>query len=235
MKESDLYPPIRNHFHSLGYRVNGEVKDCDVTAMKGEELIIVEMKLSLTVDLLVQAAKRLRLTDMVYIAVPRPKRTRSKRWRDACHLVRRLELGLITVSPHAKGDKLEFVHHPAPFDRKASLSYGKKKRAQLVREIEGRSADYNVGGSNKLKIMTAYKESCIHIAVLLDRHGPLSPKSLKELGTGDKTPLILQKNYYGWFDRVKRGVYELTDKGKREMLDYPDLLETYGTEEGSPD
>ncbi|MHC8521314.1 DUF2161 family putative PD-(D/E)XK-type phosphodiesterase [Rossellomorea sp. H39__3] len=83
--------------------------------------------------------------------------------------------------------------------------------------------------------MTAYKESCIHIAILLDRHGPLSPKSLKELGTGEKTPLILQKNYYGWYDRVKRGVYELTDKGKREMLDYPDLLKTYTPDEGSPD
>ena len=66
-----------------------------------------------------------------------------------------------------------------------------------MKEIEGRSADYNVGGSNKTKIMTAYKENCIQIASYLEHLGPLSPKALLELGTGTKTSSILTKNYYG--------------------------------------
>ncbi|MGG3914109.1 DUF2161 domain-containing phosphodiesterase [Rossellomorea vietnamensis] len=227
LKESDLYQPIQKHFHKQGYQVNGEVNDCDLTAMKEGELVIVELKLSLNVELLIQATKRQRLTDLVYIAVPKPKRPRSKRWNDVRHLVRRLELGLITVSFTTKTAKLDFVTHPEPFDRKKVMRNSKKKRAALVKEIDGRSADYNVGGSNKTKIMTAYKESCIHIACCLEKHGPMSPKNLTRLGTGDKTPSILQKNYYRWFERVKRGVYQLTDTGREEMQKYPELVSYY--------
>lgn len=227
LKESDLYQPIQKHFHKQGYQVNGEVNDCDLTAMKEGELVIVELKLSLNVELLIQATKRQRLTDLVYIAIPKPKRLRSKRWNDVRHLVRRLELGLITVSFTTKTPKLDFVTHPEPFDRKKVMRNSKKKRAALVKEIDGRSADYNVGGSNKTKIMTAYKESCIHIACCLEKHGPMSPKNLTRLGTGDKTPSILQKNYYRWFERVKRGVYQLTDIGREEMQKYPELVSYY--------
>lgn len=227
LKESDLYRPIQKHFHKQGYQVNGEVNDCDLTAMKEGELVIVELKLSLNVEVLIQATKRQRLTDLVYIAIPKPKRLRSKRWNDVRHLVRRLELGLITVSFTTKTPKLDFVTHPEPFDRKKVMRNSKKKRAALVKEIDGRSADYNVGGSNKTKIMTAYKESCIHIACCLEKHGPMSPKNLTRLGTGDKTPSILQKNYYRWFERVKRGVYQLTDIGREEMQKYPELVSYY--------
>ena len=55
--------------------------------------------------------------------------------------------------------------------------------------------------------MTAYKESCIHIACCLSQFGPLSPKSLRQLGTGQKTQSILSKDYYDWFDRIERGTY----------------------------
>ncbi|MEG9295477.1 DUF2161 family putative PD-(D/E)XK-type phosphodiesterase [Mangrovibacillus sp. Mu-81] len=225
-KEADLYHPIQKHFTKLGYKVNGEVKDCDLTAVKGEELVIVELKLSLTIDLLIQAAKRQRLTEHVYIAIPKPKRTRSRRWNDICHLVKRLEVGLITVTLTTR-PMVEFVAHPKPFDRNKVMSYSKRKRIALIKEIEGRSADYNIGGSNKMKIMTAYKESCIQIACCLDKLGPMSPKALKLIGTGDKTPSILQKNYYKWFDRVQRGVYCISEKGKKDLEDYPELTQYY--------
>ncbi|WP_374056170.1 DUF2161 domain-containing phosphodiesterase [Rossellomorea sp. FM04394] len=227
LKESDLYQPIQKHFHKQGYQVNGEVNDCDVTAFKEDELVIVELKLSLNVELLIQATKRQRLTDLVYIAIPKPKRPRSKRWNDVCHLVRRLELGLITVSFTTKTPKLDFVIHPETFDRSKSMKNSKRKRAALVKEIEGRSADYNVGGSNKTKIMTAYKENCIQIACYLEKHGPMSPRNLTKLGTGAKTPSILQKNYYRWFERVKRGVYQITEQGKSELEKYPELVSYY--------
>jgi hypothetical protein len=38
--EKDLYWPVHNYFKKLGYDVHGEVKDCDITASKGDELII---------------------------------------------------------------------------------------------------------------------------------------------------------------------------------------------------
>ncbi|MED0668610.1 hypothetical protein P4T04_20205, partial [Bacillus badius] len=97
--EVDLYEPLVKYFTKLGYEVKGEVKHCDLTAVKDDELIIVEMKRHLSVELLVQATKRQRLTELVYIAVPKPKFSLfSRKWKDICHLVRRLECGLLLVS-----------------------------------------------------------------------------------------------------------------------------------------
>ncbi|GGH77233.1 hypothetical protein JOD43_001315 [Pullulanibacillus pueri] len=224
LKEVDLYKPIQNYFLNENYEVYSEVKDCDLAAVKDDALVLVEFKLNLSVDLLIQATKRQRITDCVYIAIPKPKhRLNSKRWADKCHLVRRLELGLIVVSFSGKRAKAEILFHPSTFSRRKS----KAKRASIIKEIDGRSADYNVGGMNRAKIMTAYKENCIQIATYLDQHGPLSPKALIEMGTGKKTSSILTKNYYRWFERIRRGIYVLNEKGKQEVKEYPDLVNYY--------
>ncbi|PLS17363.1 hypothetical protein CVD28_12415 [Bacillus sp. M6-12] len=226
--ETDLYEPIRNYFTEKGYDVYAEVKHCDITAVKENELIIVEMKLNLTVDLLVQAAKRQRITDLVYIAIPRPKyRLGSKKWNDICHLIRRLELGLILVSFQKSGISMEIAISPGPFDRLKSMQYNRKKRDFIIAEIDGRNGDYNIGGSSKTKIITAYKETCIQIACLLERFGPLSPKALREMGTGDKTLSILNKNYYRWFDKIKRGTYTISSLGKKELEHFPEQVQYF--------
>ncbi|MRH44451.1 hypothetical protein GH741_17545 [Aquibacillus halophilus] len=229
LQESDLYKPIQSHFIREGYEVYGEVKDCDIAVVKDDELIIIELKLNLSVELLIQATKRQRLSDHVYIAVPKPAKynPRSKRWRDICQLVRRLELGLILVSFSGNRKNMEIIFEPAPFNRQKSMSQNKRKRQEILKEIDGRSADFNIGGSNQTQIMTAYRENCIQIAYYLERAGELSPKALKEMGTGKKTSSILTKNYYGWFCRVQRGIYVLSEKGKEEMKEYHDLLEYY--------
>ena len=41
--EKDLYMPIHDYFEKLGYNVNGEVKDCDITLSKDDELIEQEL------------------------------------------------------------------------------------------------------------------------------------------------------------------------------------------------
>ncbi|PLR84378.1 hypothetical protein CVD25_22205 [Bacillus canaveralius] len=226
--EMDLYKPVQKYFTQQGYEVYGEVNHCDLAAVKGEDLIVVEMKLRLNVELLIQATKRQRFADSVYIAIPKPKQSLfSKKWRDICHLIRRLELGLILVSFQRNNVKLDIPFSPASFDRLKSMKLNKKRRANILTEIKGRNGDYNVGGSNKTKIMTAYKENCIHIATCLDCFGPLSPKSLREMGTGDKTLSILNKNYYGWFDKIKRGTYTISNIGKSEIQEYPEVADYY--------
>jgi len=228
LQEMDLYKPIQTIFAQEDYEVYGEVKDCDIVAVKGDELVIIELKLTLSVDLLIQAAKRQRLTDQVYIAIPKPKhRLNSRRWLDKFHLIKRLELGLILVSSPGKRAKAEVVFHPTKFDRRKSMGRSLAKRASVLKEISGRSADFNVGGSNRTKIMTAYKENCIQIACYLNKLGPLSPKHLIQMGTGDKTSSILTKNYYGWFKRIKRGTYVISEKGINEIKDYPKLVSFY--------
>lgn len=226
--EVDLYRPIKEYFMLQGYDVYGEVKECDVAAVKEEELILIELKLTLNIDLLVQAAKRQRLTNQVYVAIPKPKLSfRSKKWKDLCHLVRRMELGLIIVSFLDDDAHVEIVFHPSSFDRKRSMQRSKIKRRAMFAEMEGRLADFNTGGSRQTKIMTAYKENCIHIACCLLHSGPLSPKSLRKMGTGERTLTILNKNYYGWFERIRRGIYMINDKGKSELQTYPELFNHY--------
>lgn len=226
--EVDLYKPIEKHFSKLGYDVYGEVKDCDITAVKDDALIIIELKLRLNIDLLIQATQRQKLTDQVYIAIPKPSYSFfSKKWKDICHLIRRLELGLIIVSFLKSSTKMDIVIEPAPFDRKKSMQQNKKKRTKLLTEIEGRHGSHNIGGSHQTKIMTAYKENCIQIAYYLENYGPLSPKALRQMGTGEKTLSILNQNYYGWFDRVKRGTYIISDKGKAEIKEHSHILEYF--------
>ena len=75
--------------------------------------------------------------------------------------------------------------------------------------------------------MTAYKEISIQIAFYLDYLGPLSAKDLQKLSTGDRTYGILYNDYYKWFQRVGRGVYDLTDLGRKEYQTYPEIIKLY--------
>lgn len=230
--EVDLFKPVQKHFSKQGFEVYGEVNDCDVVALKNDELIIIELKLSLNVDLLIQATNRQRLTDQVYIAVPKPKyKKNSKKWHDLCHLIKRLELGLLVVTFLKSGPKLEVIVLPGPFNRQSSIQSYKKRRVKLLEEIKGRHMNDNVGGSHQTKIMTAYKETCIHIAYCLERYGPLSPKNLRQMGTGEKTQSILHQNFYGWFDRVDRGIYQISKIGKKELEEFPQVVKFFEEKE----
>jgi len=226
--EKDLYWPVYNYFKELGYDVHGEVKDCDITASKGDELIIIELKRGMTMDLLIQAAKRQRITEKVYVAIPKPEYgIYTKKWKDICFFVRRLELGLITVSLKGDAEQVKVVIEPYPFDRRKSMQLSGRKRKNIISEIDGRHGNYNIGGSTRTKIMTAYRENAVHIACCLKKYGQLSPRKLRELGTGEKTRSILEKNFYGWFERVERGVYKLSDRGHEAFDRYPELSSYY--------
>ncbi|MDF1512090.1 DUF2161 family putative PD-(D/E)XK-type phosphodiesterase, partial [Robertmurraya sp. DFI.2.37] len=52
-------------------------------------------------------------------------------------------------------------------------------------------------------------------------------KKLRQLGTGDKTLSILSQNHYGWFRRIVRGVYDLSELGKKELTKFPEAVHYY--------
>ncbi|SKC50152.1 DUF2161 domain-containing phosphodiesterase [Maledivibacter halophilus] len=222
--EKDLYEPISNYLKNQGYKVQSEVKDCDIVAVKNEEMIIIELKKSINLTLLIQATKRQKITDGVYIAIPKPKRFKwNKKWNDISGLLKRLELGLIIVSFLQTTTEVEIVFHPSVYKYRKS----NRMKENIIREINGRSGSYNVGGSVKEKIMTAYRENAIHIACCLEKYGELSPKDLRALGTSSKTQSILSKNFYGWFERVHRGIYRLHPQGKKALENYGETADYY--------
>ena len=69
-RETDLYEPVAEYLRSLGYEVRGEVRSIDLVARKGKEIIAVELKLAMGLDLILQAVQRQKSTDSVYVAVP---------------------------------------------------------------------------------------------------------------------------------------------------------------------
>ncbi|MCX7709042.1 MAG: DUF2161 family putative PD-(D/E)XK-type phosphodiesterase [Clostridia bacterium] len=232
IREEDLYKPVYEYLTEQGYTVNSEVNDCDVTAIKDEQLIIVELKKSLNLELLIQAVKRQKLADGVYVAVPHPgKSIFSSRWKDVCHLVRRLELGLMLVSLATKSSQVRIEFHPTEFDRQHSKRLNKKKRYGLIEEIRERHGDYNTGGSTRKKLVTAYKEKAIQIACAIDLYGQLKPKQLKLLGTDEKkTSAILLKNHYGWFKRLGNGFYGLSEAGIQALKEHEQLTSLFKVE-----
>lgn len=227
--EVDLFKPVSDFLIEQGFTVRSEVKDCDIAAFKDEELVIVELKRNLSVELLAQGVKRQKSAEVVYIAVPKPKKLiGNSKWRDIIHLIRRLELGLILVS--FKGDRgvVEIAVQPVPFDRDRSIRANKKKREGIIKEVKSRYIDANIGGSTRTKLVTAYKENTIFVACCLNKYGPMSPKRIKELGTDKKqTDSALRGNFYGWFDKVKKGVYIINDAGKAALEEHKQFAEYY--------
>ena len=218
MLETELSAPVKAYLESHGYQVNCEVKDCDIVATKGDDLIIVELKTSVNLTLLVQATKRQSISDSVYVAVPAPTK-RNRQWRGTLTVLKRLEIGLLLVEEGAMGMLVSKQFDPVPYQRKKNT----RSRRALLTEVADRSGDYNVGGSTRTTLMTAYRENAILIACCLAKLGPSSPKSLRNLGTGDKTTSILSANHYGWFQRVEKGVYELTDQGDFESRSFKQI------------
>jgi hypothetical protein len=221
MRETDLFQPVKIYLEANGYAVHAEVKNCDITATKGDQLLIIELKLNVNIPLLIQASDRQKITDSVYVAVPRPEpgnRARYKQWTGVKHILRRLELGLIFVD--TRSGAVEVAFHPMEFERRKQ----RKRRRSILQEVEGRSRNLNTGGSTRRKIITAYRLNALGIAMKLSDMGPSKPKDLRASGTGDKTLSILSSNFYGWFQRIEKGVYDITSKGKKALREYKDML-----------
>ena len=212
-KETDLYDPCKTLLESLDYQVKAEVGAIDIMAIKDDYMVIVELKLKISLKLIYQAIDRQKLADKVYIALPKTVINQTKsNVKHFLNLLKRLEIGLIVVS----NNQAEVLVETFGFDLKRSITASKKKKEKLMKEFTLRKSDMNVGGT-KSKKMTHYKEKVIEIAKYLREFGQKSPKEIV-LYTGIKdTPNILRKNYYMWFINVERGIYQLSEIGKKAL------------------
>lgn len=222
LRESDLYPPLREHLEQLGYMVRGEVLDCDLAAVRGDELIAVELKVGFNATLLIQAVARQRACDSVYVAIPRPRTTRGLDWQGMLHVLKRLGMGLLVVDP-ASPVPVQVVLDPRDWRQVVD----QVRRAAILTEIAGRSADHNQGGVNRRPLVTAYRERAIRIAASIGRDGQATTAGLRARGTGEQTAQLLYQDVYGWFVRIAKGTYRLSEDGREALVTYGDLARRY--------
>jgi len=217
--EKDMYKYIKSHLEGLEFSVKAEVLNADIVAVKDELVIIIEMKKTLNTTLMHQGCKRQRICDYVYLAIEKPssKQLRSRQFREKLHLVRRLHLGVMFVNMDK--EMVETFLDPKNY----TLRKNKIKKRKLLKEFEQRYTSFNVGGVTKTKIITSYRERALVIAYHL-KDSPLSVKEIRSLSKDLKCATILQKNYYNWFERIDRGVYQLSDLGVKGLAEYSFVL-----------
>lgn len=210
--ESSLYLPVKRFLEKLGFEVKGEVCGCDLVAVRDGEppaVVIGELKLAFTLGLILQAVDRTAACDEVWLAVRASRRGRGRehdpRVRKLCRF---LGFGLLSVSATGRVDVLV---EPAPWRPRRDG----KRRSRIVEEHRRRQGDPVAGGSARQPIMTAYRQQALACAAVLAR-GAARPRDLK--GALPDAPKILLRNVYGWFVRVERGIYALSNSGRAALV-----------------
>jgi len=217
IQETDLYQPIKNHLQELGFEVKGEIKKCDIVAKKDDQVIIVELKLSLNITLLLQAVERFSLSDIVYIAIPKQCTLYKKQSKQVKKLIKRLGIGLIVVDLQKSKQYVEVVSDPQDYTPRKN----KRKEKALLKEFNQRVGDTQKGGSTNAKAgLTAYRQRCIRVADYLLTHPTAKGSEINKAIDEPQATQFLYRNYYGWFDKVTRGTYSLSEKGKKELISW---------------
>ncbi|MCG8454918.1 MAG: DUF2161 family putative PD-(D/E)XK-type phosphodiesterase [Holophagales bacterium] len=206
---------MKRFLESQGYEVKGEVHDCDAVAVRGAEApVVVELKLTLNLELVLQAVDRLALTPKVYLGVPGSCRALKRRRRQILKLLRMLGFGLLVIDPDRQGGRVKVLLDPGEYRPRES----KLRRHRLLGEFAKRVGDPNRGGSEKRKgILTAYRQQALAIARFLEQQGPKKASEIAGSIGEPKARDILYRDVYGWFERVSRGVYRLSPRGEREI------------------
>ncbi len=213
ISETELYLPIKRFLERQGYTVKGEVGRCDVVAVRGGEApVIVEMKVRFSLDLVFQAVERLTLSDHVYVAIEHGRKSLwVRRSKHILRLCRSLGIGLLTV--HVDRDLVEPRLDPGPYQRRVN----KKRKHHLLREFAKRAGDPMTGGSSKQPVMTAYRQDALRLLKILDEGGQQKLAVIRAASGVERAASILQRDVYGWFERVERGVYGLAPAGREAL------------------
>ncbi|WP_342069609.1 DUF2161 domain-containing phosphodiesterase [Yoonia algicola] len=195
--------------------MKGEVGPADVVGRRGDDLVVVELKLGFSLALFHQGVERLLTTDHVYLAVPAGGK--DKALKANVKLARRAGLGVLTV--RLRDGHVEVLADPGPYAARQS----KKKKTRLLRAFERLQGDPNDGGATRHGIITGYRQDALRCARFLAVHGPSKGAKVKEWAEVPQATQIMAADHYGWFTRVSRGVYDLTDLGRKGLSDYGDV------------
>ena len=225
--EAALYLPVKQFLERQGYEVKGEVRGCDLVARRGDEPpVIVELKLRFSLALVLQGINRLGLTERVYLAVPRPDRRArggplAPERPEIRKLCRRLGLGLMLVGLSRR--TVEILEEPLPYRPRQA----KSRALRLMDEFSRRVGDANIGGAVGVPLVTSYRQDALRCARALALYGPMRLNALRTAAGVPRAARILQRNVYGWFARIERGIYRLTPAGDLALSRFADALPAF--------
>lgn len=217
MRESELHEPVTQWLTAQGYRVSAEVRHCDLVAqMAGEEPVVVELKTRMSLELIIQGVRRQEVSPSVYLGVPlHGARATLPNQRGVRTLLRRLGLGLLVVRYLRHGTRVEVLLHPVSPHESPPRRRHAQRRA-LLREIDGRYLELNRGGQASTDTQwSAFRQRSLVVAALMAREPERvwAPREIRAVGGPEQTGTILSANHLGWFDRVARGAYRISDAG----------------------
>jgi hypothetical protein len=187
-REQNLYDPVKRFLEGLGYKVEGEVRGCDMVAVRrhgvnraggldraAEPPVVVELKLAFTLGFVLQGVDRLAVTNLVYLAAPTAPVRRGFAGREPYspahpgvrRLCRRLGLGLLAVHSAQKdlAERVEVVCDPCPPAGQRLPRRNKGRAALLLGEHARRRGDPNRGGTGGKPLLTAYRQEALRCAV----------------------------------------------------------------------
>ena len=72
--------------------------------------------------------------------------------------------------------------------------------------------------------MTVYRQDALRCAHCLASNGPLRAVAVRRHTGVASAARILQRNVYGWFERVERGVYRVTPRGRTALDSFSEIL-----------
>lgn len=167
LKESDLYPPVKKLLEAKGYDVYAEVTGvpgnwssrADVVATNYPAVCVVEMKTSLSLELIEQAFSWIPMAHYIYIAIPKRKKKVPVFVKK---VLSQYGIGIIEVNTmysfHAS------ITHPARFNRP---KYSTDWKALLKPEHK----TWVQGGTNSGGHVTHYKLTIQGVRDFLRRKG----------------------------------------------------------------
>jgi len=85
-----------------------------------------------------------------------------------------------------------------------------------------------MGGAARSPIVTIYRQDALRCARALAESGPMRLRDIRAVAGVEAAAPILQRNVYGWFARLARGTYGLTDPGRAALAEFADALAGLG-------
>lgn len=154
MKETELYLPVKNWLEEKGYDVYAEVSPkyasgrADIIAKNGAAICIVEMKTSLSLELLDQAYGWRDHAHYTYIAIPRRKKHIPTIIRD---FLKANRIGLLEVDTRLSHNSV-YPKIDARFNRPLL-----QNKIEWDKELLPQHKTYAEGGTNRGGYYTPYK------------------------------------------------------------------------------